>query len=665
MESHVAPGTVDDELDKWEEEAKLRREERSRKREQRRREIKDEERLYEEKKQQRLKARMLREEERKRLEEGDSASAVSAVEDTSTATVPVVSPADDPPKQEVEEVESSSECSSTDPKVAQRTRAEQRKKEIEEEHEKWEEKRLERLKAREDRAAKRREEVELSMLALEQADGHVFTPCASSKRGGGGTQQTSEEQLRDSVKIFSSIKETEYDTLLQQNRIVAGVRLPRSNRLTEEHVFNSNGHPRPDLLRMHFQRQGLVDMDSFFRIVRMATDLFKRQKNILRLDAPVVVVGDIHGQFFDLCKLLDSAGHPSDTAYLFLGDYVDRGSFSTEVILLLYSLTICYPDTFHLLRGNHETRKMTSYFNCRLECIHKYSRQAYDALMLSFDAMPIAAVVRSEKWGRFFCVHGGLSPTARTLEELEALDRFCEPSVKESGTLFDTLWSDPVDDASARGLLPSQLTEWMETRFEPNETRGASWIYGRKAVEEFLQKNGLSCIVRAHEVQRFGFHEHRFRDHERDLAMVITVFSAPNYCDTYQNRSAFLRITHEEYQFGQMAWVDHPYVLPDFQNVFSYSMPFVAENMSRFFLNLLELCDPTDDDDDDDDEDEGDSTKARARSIHEKVRNIGRTSIILKMLREKKEQQLCLDIEEEDLSVGTYGTIACARACSA
>lgn len=90
----------------------------------------------------------------------------------------------------------------------------------------------------------------------------------------------------------------------------------------------------------------------------------------MQLDDPVTIVGDIHGQFYDFIKLLepDIGGDPDSNKYLFLGDYVDRGCFSIEVLILILSIKISYPKTVVMLRGNHECRQLTSYFNFRLEC---------------------------------------------------------------------------------------------------------------------------------------------------------------------------------------------------------------------------------------------------------------------------------------------------------
>jgi len=108
------------------------------------------------------------------------------------------------------------------------------------------------------------------------------------------------------------------------------------------------------------------------KILKIGTDIFKKEPNLVKIPEPVVVVGDIHGQYYDLVHMLNKAGDPSKLNYLFLGDYVDRGIFGLECMMLLISIKINYPKKFVLLRGNHESRNMTESFTFREEVVSRF-----------------------------------------------------------------------------------------------------------------------------------------------------------------------------------------------------------------------------------------------------------------------------------------------------
>lgn len=104
--------------------------------------------------------------------------------------------------------------------------------------------------------------------------------------------------------------------------------------------------------------------------------------------------------------MLEKAGDPADINYLFLGDYVDRGIFGIEVVLVLLGIKMTHPKNVVLLRGNHESRNMTENFTFREEVISRFDIETYNLFMDLFDSMPISCIVD----GKYFAMHGGISP---------------------------------------------------------------------------------------------------------------------------------------------------------------------------------------------------------------------------------------------------------------
>lgn len=116
----------------------------------------------------------------------------------------------------------------------------------------------------------------------------------------------------------------------------------------------------------------------------------------MRVEAPCIIIGDIHGQFFDLSKLMDDKSElfwNYQNNFLFLGDYVDRGIYSVEVLVILFTIKIKWPKRVILLRGNHECRAMTQMFTFRRECLEKYDKEVYERVMEAFDTMPLCSIL--------------------------------------------------------------------------------------------------------------------------------------------------------------------------------------------------------------------------------------------------------------------------------
>ncbi|KAF8538851.1 Metallo-dependent phosphatase-like protein [Trichophaea hybrida] len=307
-----------------------------------------------------------------------------------------------------------------------------------------------------------------------------------------------------------------------------------------------------------------------------ARELLIEESNVQIVDAPVTICGDIHGQFHDLMELFRVGGDVPDTNYLFMGDFVDRGFYSLESFLLLLSLKVRYPDRITLIRGNHESRQITTVYGFYDECMRKYgSANVWRYCCEVFDYLALGALVigagpsvgegeeecelevvqTSGEINRFrreggglvnqapgggppgtgasgsstgtsqpggaaiLCVHGGLSPVIASVDSIRLLDR--KQEVPHEGAMCDLLWSDP-DEIDGWGLSP----------------RGAGFLFGADIVKHFNHANNLSLIARAHQLVMEGFKE-------MFDSSIVTVWSAPNYCYRCGNVAAILELNEE------------------------------------------------------------------------------------------------------------------------
>ena len=357
-----------------------------------------------------------------------------------------------------------------------------------------------------------------------------------------------------------------------------------SRLLQKNLLFNEDNSINLPVLKNHFQREGRLSIECATELIERSKELFKNEPNLLELEAPIYVCGDIHGQFYDLLTIFDITKH-DDCKYVFMGDYVDRGDFGCEVLFYLLSLKIMYPNKFFLLRGNHESRMMTESMTFNIECDYKYDDQdLLDSIHSLFDCLPLAALIEGNALGRFLCTHGGISPQLPRLEMYNEVNRFKEPPT--SGPMCDLLWSDPFDQAHPENMDKRRLDAWLNTDFIDNTLRQTSVMYGLKGLLNFLNRNDLICLVRAHQVMEEGFKLHYFMQNI-DLPPCITVFSAPNYCDAYQNKASVLKINEENICFEQFEYVEHPFNLPDFLDVFNYSLPGLMENIVSVLSDLV------------------------------------------------------------------------------
>ncbi|CAN6331046.1 unnamed protein product [Urochloa humidicola] len=289
-----------------------------------------------------------------------------------------------------------------------------------------------------------------------------------------------------------------------------------------------------------FKKQKCIHKRYAYQIVLKTLELLRSMPSLVDVDVPngghFTVCGDVHGQYFDLLNIFELNGLPSEeNPYLFNGDFVDRGSFSVEVILTLFAFKCLYPKAMHLARGNHESKSMNKIYGFEGEVRSKLGEKFVELFAEVFCWLPLAHVINK----KVFVVHGGLfSVDGVKLSDIRSIDRFCEPP--EEGLMCELLWSDPQPQL---GRGPSK--------------RGVALSFGADVTKKFLQDNNLDLIVRSHEVKDEGYEI----EHDGKL---ITVFSAPNYCDQMGNKGAFIRFTAPEMKPDIVTFsaVPHPDVKP-------------------------------------------------------------------------------------------------------
>ena len=249
-------------------------------------------------------------------------------------------------------------------------------------------------------------------------------------------------------------------------------------------------------------------------VIDKSYEIFQKEESLLKIKAPLYICGDIHGQYYDLLRVFDILNYPPQSTFLFLGDYVDRGKQSLECLLLLLCLKIQYPDKIFLLRGNHECEALNKIYGFYDECKRRLSIKCFKKITNLFNIMPISALINEN----ILCMHGGLS---KDLQNIEQINKILRPTdIPNEGLLCDLLWSDPNES----------LTE----DFGPNE-RNISVTFSKDYVKNFVEKNNLDLICRAHQVVEEGF------EFFADMKLV-TIFTAPNYMGEFDNNGGILEV---------------------------------------------------------------------------------------------------------------------------
>jgi protein phosphatase len=234
-----------------------------------------------------------------------------------------------------------------------------------------------------------------------------------------------------------------------------------------------------------------------------ALDTFRHNTPVINVPNPVAIVGDIHGNFHDLIRVFALVGEPLLHRFLFLGDYVDRGQYSLDVLLLLLAFSLKFPDSCFLIRGNHEFSNVNSEYGFRAEMVERFGDDVlWERCQTLFGYLPLAAIVADS----IFCVHGGIGPNVTSIS---AIQNRALPIDDDSGDpmVAELVWSDPTGGSVC----------YTESR------RGKGAQFGAIALRKFLDENKMGCLIRGHE---WGMQAVR----EFPKGMCVTVFSSSDYC---------------------------------------------------------------------------------------------------------------------------------------
>lgn len=271
------------------------------------------------------------------------------------------------------------------------------------------------------------------------------------------------------------------------------------------------------------------------------TPIFESEGRCLRISSPVIIIGDIHGNLEDLFSIENCLFKSFPLVakdYLFLGDYVDRGKWSLECVVYILCLKALAPNHVFLLRGNHETRLLQRTYGFYKECINKYDSLGEDIWELLnglFDRLPLAAIIDSS----IVCCHGGI-PSFGSIADIDKAKTEIK-DLEEFNLGWELVWNDPVNDDTLKDAAKLQnidnRNKLFDRGFVPNKRRGTGYFFDARATDQFLKANGLTHMVRAHEVPKWGYA--MWFDFK-----LITVFSHSHYSGT-DNKAAVIEVFDE------------------------------------------------------------------------------------------------------------------------
>lgn len=315
------------------------------------------------------------------------------------------------------------------------------------------------------------------------------------------------------------------------------------------------------------QRENMIDEMEI--MLEQVKQLFAQEQRCIQIKTPAYVIGDIHGNIKDpvlLARLLWRKAFirrptsvnmfnsstlnehiPSrKSRYVFLGDLVDRGPNSLEVVLYLFSWKILRPNYFILIRGNHEVWYTNQNYTFKDELITKFGHEngnmLWEMFNDTFDYMPLCGVIDK----KIFCCHGGIPRSNMSIHAINAIRCPLRNPKSQSRIADEIMWSDPCPSKQFNTLRRHQHNFLRrksryginihddDSEFLFNEKRNAGYLFNERALDKFLHENGLTFLIRSHEYCSKGY---KINLNNRCL----TVFSNINYCNQ-GNKAAFAMV---------------------------------------------------------------------------------------------------------------------------
>lgn len=214
---------------------------------------------------------------------------------------------------------------------------------------------------------------------------------------------------------------------------------------------------------------------------------------------------------------------------------------------------------------------MTLSFTYKKECQVKYSIDLWYESISLFNCLPLCALIDD----RFLCMHGGISPYLRTIQDIITINRFQE--IPSEGPLCDLMWSDPNQPFDSPQTPPWKF----------NNARHCSFYFNYKVCENFLIENSLLAIIRAHEVVPNGLLTYE-NGSLSQFPVLLSLFSAPNYCDVFNNTAAIIIYDNQRNLCpAYFRHRPHPFVLPNHENAFQFAHRFMITYVQEIILVLI------------------------------------------------------------------------------